>query len=285
MKKNNCNIIKDILPLYVDEVVSEDTSEFVHDHLVQCESCRKEYERMKKTIFVPIENDTKPLKNIKRKWTRKALKVGMIASVIAVIITSILLESANKKQFTMKSIPVLQEEAENLKDEYVNLNLSDTVISIPDVDKMDELVFSLTYTLQEQTEKFEDNIRKYAGLDADMDLTPYMSIAYWDRTENDRLVIPYNEATEEQLEHIQYLCYNDGKNSELLVFSNYMLEMGNYELPTELTGDIEDYSDNAYGYRGIGLGIRVDSYYLPEDDISEISYTLADGNVALKDAD
>ena len=31
--KNECSIIRDILPLYVENMVSEDTSEFVKEHL------------------------------------------------------------------------------------------------------------------------------------------------------------------------------------------------------------------------------------------------------------
>lgn len=193
-------------------------------------------------------------------------------------------KEAENKQFTMKTIEELREEAENLEDNYVNLDLSDTVISIPEVEEISDLLFPITSTLEEQKTKFEENIRKYAELEAGTDLTPYMNMMYWDVEKNDRLVIPYDEATKAQLEQIQYLSYNDGKNSQLLVFSNYMLEMGNYELPTSLTNDTTDYSEKAYGYRGWDLGYIVETYYLPEDNISEVSYTLADGEVALKDA-
>ncbi len=33
MKKISCNIIKDVLPLYLDDVVSEDTKNMVEEHL------------------------------------------------------------------------------------------------------------------------------------------------------------------------------------------------------------------------------------------------------------
>ena len=41
MSKISCHIIQDILPLYVDGIVSEDTKEMVEEHLRECESCRK----------------------------------------------------------------------------------------------------------------------------------------------------------------------------------------------------------------------------------------------------
>ena len=51
--KINCNIIRDILPLYVDGVVSEDTSALVEEHLTECEACRQEAERMKAHLSLP----------------------------------------------------------------------------------------------------------------------------------------------------------------------------------------------------------------------------------------
>ena len=51
--KINCNIIRDILPLYVDGVASEDTSALVEEHLTGCEACRQEAERMKAHLSLP----------------------------------------------------------------------------------------------------------------------------------------------------------------------------------------------------------------------------------------
>ena len=54
MKKITCEIIKDILPLYVDDVVSADTRTMVEEHLAECESCKKEAEAMRTTAFAWI---------------------------------------------------------------------------------------------------------------------------------------------------------------------------------------------------------------------------------------
>lgn len=37
---NNCNIVKDLLPLYLEELCSEDSKNYVEEHLAQCEVCR-----------------------------------------------------------------------------------------------------------------------------------------------------------------------------------------------------------------------------------------------------
>ena len=42
-----CEIIKDLLPSYIDELTSEVSNEAVKEHLSECESCRAYYEEMK----------------------------------------------------------------------------------------------------------------------------------------------------------------------------------------------------------------------------------------------
>ena len=38
--KNECNIVRDILPLYLEDMVSEDTANFIKEHLKDCPECR-----------------------------------------------------------------------------------------------------------------------------------------------------------------------------------------------------------------------------------------------------
>lgn len=89
MKEISCNIIRDILPLYVDEAVCEETKELVEEHLFTCEDCRKEAEMMKKSVVLPVhENvwklDQAALKTWKNKWLTKKVKIGGL-SVLATL--------------------------------------------------------------------------------------------------------------------------------------------------------------------------------------------------------
>ena len=43
MSKTNCNIVRDVLPLYLDGEASKETSEMVEEHLAECEECRYYY--------------------------------------------------------------------------------------------------------------------------------------------------------------------------------------------------------------------------------------------------
>ncbi len=39
----NCEIVRDLLPLYIDHETSEETSEMIKEHLAECEECREIY--------------------------------------------------------------------------------------------------------------------------------------------------------------------------------------------------------------------------------------------------
>ncbi len=59
----SCDIIRDILPLYTEEMVSDATKELVQTHLCDCENCTRELEDLKKTR-IPVEIDTSALKRV-----------------------------------------------------------------------------------------------------------------------------------------------------------------------------------------------------------------------------
>lgn len=86
MSKINCNIIKDILPLYVDGLVCEDTKSIVEAHLKKCNSCREEYRKMANVLQMPIECDVEPIEKLQRKWRRKRIINTIFASVICLTV-------------------------------------------------------------------------------------------------------------------------------------------------------------------------------------------------------
>ncbi|MCR5809149.1 MAG: zf-HC2 domain-containing protein [Clostridiales bacterium] len=42
----NCNVVKDLMPLLIDDCCSEESAKLVKDHIEKCEECRKEYAEM-----------------------------------------------------------------------------------------------------------------------------------------------------------------------------------------------------------------------------------------------
>lgn len=90
MKEIKCTIIQDVLPLYMDEVVSQDTKEMVDRHLKQCETCQKEYESMKRKLYIPVENKDSLFDKISKKWRKKKVMI----SIVSVFATAIILYGA-----------------------------------------------------------------------------------------------------------------------------------------------------------------------------------------------
>lgn len=88
MKEITCEIIRDILPLYVDEAVSRDTKELVEEHLFICEACREEAEMMKKTMVLPVHKNVRTLdQEILKKWRNKWLTKKVIIAVVSICAT------------------------------------------------------------------------------------------------------------------------------------------------------------------------------------------------------
>ena len=54
---NNCNIIKDLLPLYAEDLLSDESRELVENHLKCCEECKVELARIKSSLTVPTPCD------------------------------------------------------------------------------------------------------------------------------------------------------------------------------------------------------------------------------------
>lgn len=83
----NCNIIRDLLPLYAEDMVSEDSKALVDDHLCSCDSCTKELAELKKAPKVPVEVETTSLKRVedairKRKVLTAATAMLTLAAVL-----------------------------------------------------------------------------------------------------------------------------------------------------------------------------------------------------------
>ena len=82
--KNECSIVRDLLPLYAESMVSPETASFMEEHLKDCEHCRKEYERLKAPCAVPAQNDAAPLLMLQKKMAAKRLRTIVLTAVFAV---------------------------------------------------------------------------------------------------------------------------------------------------------------------------------------------------------
>lgn len=82
--KNECNVIRDILPLCAENIASPDTIEFVEEHLKTCSECRKEYERMKEPKAITANAEVLPLIKLKRKMRAKRIQAIAFTAIFVI---------------------------------------------------------------------------------------------------------------------------------------------------------------------------------------------------------
>lgn len=81
MNKLNCDIVKDLIPSYLDDICSESSRKAVEEHMAECEECRSYLEAIKQTELTAGEADLKELdymKKVRKHYTRKnAVAMGL----------------------------------------------------------------------------------------------------------------------------------------------------------------------------------------------------------------
>lgn len=77
--KYDCDVVKDLMPLYVDDVLSENSKTFVENHVDSCESCKKYYEKLSNELKIPVskearKDDLKAIEFLKANLSKKIIK-------------------------------------------------------------------------------------------------------------------------------------------------------------------------------------------------------------------
>lgn len=93
MKQNiPCEMIQDLLPLYVDGLTSEETNRKISEHLEACAACREQYKRMKREMDgeksqpgAGGDREIDYLKKVKKRGHRKVL-LGVAATLAVVLL-------------------------------------------------------------------------------------------------------------------------------------------------------------------------------------------------------
>lgn len=90
-----CEIIRDLLPLYVDGACSEESRKAVEEHIAGCEACRQELGKMKRVVDLDVvEEEVELLKEGKRTIEVKARSKLESTLILVNLIMNILLLAA-----------------------------------------------------------------------------------------------------------------------------------------------------------------------------------------------
>ncbi len=92
-----CDVIKDLLPLYIDDICSKESRRLVSSHLDNCEECLKLYNLMKTPISVENTNpeidfekqQVESLKKVHKKQKTKKTILITTSAIAGVIVTAI----------------------------------------------------------------------------------------------------------------------------------------------------------------------------------------------------
>lgn len=98
--KNECSIVRDVLPLYLENMVSGETACFVKEHLESCPACAAELEAMKAGEKVEkvggemqtnLENEVlKSMKAVRKRFRKKAYRVAAVIAGVFIAVCILL---------------------------------------------------------------------------------------------------------------------------------------------------------------------------------------------------
>ena len=92
--KTECSVVRDLLPLYVEDMVSEETAAYIGEHLETCEGCRAELESLKGSAEIAVieekpamrADNAKPFKKIMKKMNRQFYSVAYAALIFLIFL-------------------------------------------------------------------------------------------------------------------------------------------------------------------------------------------------------
>ena len=83
----NCRIIKDLLPLYVEQLTSDPSNDLIQEHIKTCQDCSWTLAGLRNDVIIASPSqadspaDAVPLQLVKRIKTRILEKIIVLASV------------------------------------------------------------------------------------------------------------------------------------------------------------------------------------------------------------
>ena len=113
---NECNIVKDLLPLYAEHMTSEDSNRMIEEHLKTCSECREELKRIQNEENTEINDDqmSKSFMHVSQKFRKNRLETILLTASIACTVFLTL--------FAWLSAPVWLTYQEAIKDVQISEN-------------------------------------------------------------------------------------------------------------------------------------------------------------------
>ena len=107
--KVTCNVIKDVLPLYLENMLSDDSCIMVKEHIDQCQECKNYLNDMRTFNEMPVDMNTSPLLKIKSTLRKKKIQTAlfsMMFSIMLFVITIAFLTAPEYIPFSERSVTI-----------------------------------------------------------------------------------------------------------------------------------------------------------------------------------
>lgn len=111
--KITCDVIEDLLPLYVEGLASDDTNFLVEEHIKTCTDCKKQLEAIQNPKKIPINTDIEPFKKVEKKLFHKRVQIIALTIVLVlaiVIITMAYLTSPEYLPYSNETLSIKDDE-------------------------------------------------------------------------------------------------------------------------------------------------------------------------------
>lgn len=89
--KLTCDIIKDLLPLYVENISSDDTRLLVEEHIASCDSCKKELNKLYSPKEFTHDMNVLPLKKIQTTLRKKKCLTVLFSVALTLLVIIIVM--------------------------------------------------------------------------------------------------------------------------------------------------------------------------------------------------
>lgn len=111
--KIECCLVKDLLPLYAEKLVSEETALLVEDHLRECSNCKKELDLILSDNFGELENhsdqnieNAKPLKKLADKLSFRMQSMSY-ALIILFVFLGLTITAGSDMMYNSLIMPIV----------------------------------------------------------------------------------------------------------------------------------------------------------------------------------
>ncbi|OJF94595.1 zf-HC2 domain-containing protein [Alkalibacterium sp. 20] len=104
----SCNVIKDLIPLYTEDMLSDDSVHLVEKHLEHCDDCRKLLNELNQPYHAPVETDVRPLMKMKSALRKKKATSIALTFVFTLLFSALLFAFVTAPKYLPYSEELIQ---------------------------------------------------------------------------------------------------------------------------------------------------------------------------------